>query len=321
MSADLRRDAAPDAAAADFDFDGRVAIVTGAGQGMGREHALMLASRGARVVVNDLNAANAEQVVAEITARGGVAAVDTNNVVSGAEHIVATAVQSYGRLDIVVNNAGINAFGRFWEMDSALWWRIFDVAVKGVVEVSRAAMPHLIASGSGRLINISSNGVMGVPLDSAYNAAKAAIWGLGLTLAEEAREVGVQVTTLMPVAWTPMTENAFPNPVIQDAMRRTVPASAVSAFVAFLAHQDTTVFGDTFEIAGTAAGRIAISGRPRVRVEAPTPESWARHSEDLGVGGELRAFRNASESFRDQMVFLAPELDAVLPADAADVSR
>lgn len=304
-----------------LDFNGRVAIITGAGQGMGREHAKMLASRGARVVVNDLNAVNAAEAVAEITDAGGTAVVDSHNVVTGASDIVQTALDTFGQLDIVVNNAGINAFGRFWEMEPDTWWRIFDVAVKGVVGVSRAAMPHLIASGSGRLINISSNGVMGVPTDSAYNAAKAAIWGLGITLAAEAREVGVQVTTLMPVAWTPMTEDAFPNPVIQDAMRKTVPSSAVSAFVTWLAHQDTTVHGDTFEIAGVAAGRVAIAGMPRMRVDVPTPEAWANGADELTKDGELRPFRNASESFRDQMVYLAPELDSVLPADAADVSR
>jgi NAD(P)-dependent dehydrogenase (short-subunit alcohol dehydrogenase family) len=304
-----------------LDFNGRVAIITGAGQGMGREHAKMLASRGARVVVNDLNAANAAEAVAEITDAGGTAVADSHNVVTGASDIIQTALDAFGQLDIVVNNAGINAFGRFWEMEPDTWWRIFDVAVKGVVEVSRAAMPHLIASGSGRLINISSNGVMGVPTDSAYNAAKAAIWGLGITLAAEAREVGVQVTTLMPVALTPMTEDAFPNPVIQEAMRKTVPPSAVSAFVTWLAHQDTTVYGDTFEIAGVAAGRVAIAGMPRMKVEAPTPEAWAERGHVLTKDGELRPFRNASESFRDQMVYLAPELDAVLPADAADVSR
>ncbi|SLK14338.1 SDR family NAD(P)-dependent oxidoreductase [Arthrobacter sp. P2b] len=304
-----------------LDFNGRVAVVTGAGQGMGREHAKMLASRGARVVANDINADRVADTVSAIIDSGGIAVADSHNIVTGAADIVQTALNEFGQLDIVVNNAGINAFGRFWEMDPDTWWKIFDVSVKGVVEVSRAAMPHLIASGSGRLINISSNGVMGVPLDSAYNAAKAAIWGLGITLAAEAREVGVQVTTLMPVAWTPMTEDAFPNPVIRDAMRNTVPASAVSAFVAWLAHQDTTVHGDTFEVAGVSAGRVAIAGMPRMKVATPTPESWAEGAGLLTQDGELRPFRTASESFRDQMVYLAPELDSVLPADAADVSR
>ena len=272
-------------------------------------------------MVNDISADRCEETVNAIIEAGGTAVPDSSDVVTSSAELVQKAISTFGSLDIVVNNAGINAFGRFWEMDSDTWWRIFDVAVKGVVGVSRAAMPHLIASGSGRLINISSNGVMGVPTDSAYNAAKAAIWGLSITLAAEAREVGVQVTTLMPVAWTPMTEDAFPNPVIQEAMRKTVPASAVSAFVTWLAHQDTTVFGETFEIAGVSAGRVAIAGMPRMKVAAPTPEAWAAGSEALMQNGELRPFRDASESFRDQMVYLAPELDEVLPVNAANVER
>jgi hypothetical protein len=304
-----------------LEFNGRVALVTGAGQGMGREHAMMLASRGARVVVNDVNADNAARTVADIAAAGGTAVADTHDIVTSASEIVAGAIDEFGQLDVVVNNAGINAFGRFWEMPADQWWRVFDVCFRGMVEVSREAMPHLIASGSGRLINVSSNGVMGVPLDTAYNAAKAAIWGLGITLAAEAREVGVQVTTIMPVAWTPMTEDAFPNPVIREAMRKTVPASATSAFVTWLAHQDTTVFGDTFEIAGVAAGRVAISGMPRVTADDPTPESWSTSGGALTSDGPLRAFNNASESFRDQLIHLAPQLDSVLPVDAADVSR
>ena len=304
-----------------LNFDGRVAIVTGAGQGMGREHAIMLAARGARVVVNDISRERAEETAKVVTDAGGVAVPDCSDVVTASADLVENAVKTFGRLDIVVNNAGINAFGRFWEMELDTWWRIFDVAVKGVVGVSRAAMPHLIASGSGRLINISSNGIMGVPLDSAYNAAKAAIWGLSITLAAEAREVGVQVTTLMPVAWTPMTENAFPSPVIQNAMRETVPASAVSAFVTWLAHQDTTVFGETFEIAGVSAGRVAIAGMPRIKVESASPEAWAASAGELMRDGDLRQFCSASESFRDQMVYLAPELDDVLPVNAANVER
>ncbi|GAB2804137.1 hypothetical protein GCM10027073_40920 [Streptomyces chlorus] len=304
----------------ELDFNARVAIVTGAGQGMGREHAKMLASRGARVVANDINAERAAETVAEITVDGGVAVADSNDIVTAAADIVQTALDAFGQLHIVVNNAGINAFGRFWEMDSETWWRVFDVSVKGVVEVSRAAMPHLIASGSGRLINVSSNALMGVPLDSAYAAAKSAIWGLGNTLAAEAKDVGVQVSTVLPVAWTPMTEDAFRDPVVQDAMRAHVPASAVSAFVAWLAHQDTTVYGEAFEVAGVAAARTAFSVMPRMKTAEPTPESWAASVGDLMQDGDLEPLRNASQSFRGQMVYLAPELDTVLSADAADVS-
>jgi len=304
-----------------LDFRGRVAIVTGAGQGMGREHAKMLASRGARVVANDVNAERVNETVDEITAAGGTAVANSNDVVAGATAIVQTAIDSFGQLDIVVNNAGVITFGKFWEQDSDEWWRTFDVSFRGLVEVSRAAMPHLIASGTGRIINVSSNGVFGVPLCTAYNSAKAAVWGLGLSLADEAREVGVQVTTLMPVAWTAMPQAAFTDPVVRDGMANAVPAGAPAAFVTWLAHQDTTVHGDTFEIAGVAAGRVAAAGAPRVRVAEATPESWAANADLLTEDGTLRQFRNASESLRDQLTYLAPELDSVLPKDTASVAR
>jgi NAD(P)-dependent dehydrogenase (short-subunit alcohol dehydrogenase family) len=290
-------------------FNGRVAIVTGAGQGMGREHAKMLASRGARVVVNDINAARAAETVEEILAGGGTAVADSHDIVTGASEIVQTALDAYGRLDIVVNNAGINAIGRFWEMDADTWWRVFDTSVKGVVEVSRAAMPHLIESGSGRLINFASNALMGSPGSSAYSAAKAAIWGLGNTLAAEAREVGVQVTTLLPVAWTPMTEGFFENPVIQDAMRKELPANAIAAFVTWLAHQDTTVHGEAFEVAGISAARTAFSAMPRIKVTESTAEVWAENEASLMQDGDLTHLRDASESFSAQLVFVAPEME------------
>lgn len=301
----------------ELNFNARVAIVTGAGQGMGREYAKMLASRGARVVVNDLNADNAAATVAEITEAGGIAVADTHNVTVGAADIIQTALTSFGSLDIVVNNAGVNSYDRFWEQDPQVWWNVFDINFRGTAEVARHAMPHLIASGSGRLINTASNAMMGSPQSSAYGAAKAAIWGLGNTLAEEAREVGVQVSTLLPVAWTPMTAEFFQNPSIQDAMREELPASAVAAFVTWLAHQDTTVGGETFEVAGVSAARTTFAAQPRMRVTASTPEAWADHAEHLMEDGALTPLPDASASFNGQLVFLAPEMEKEIAAEMA----
>lgn len=303
-----------------LDFEGRVAIVTGAGQGMGREHAVLLASRGARVVVNDINEGRAKETVAAVAEAGGTAVVDTHDIVARSADLVQTAIDSFGRLDIVVNNAGINAYGRFWEMDADLWWRVFNTSFQGLVHVARHAMPHLIESGSGRMINVSSNALMGLPNDTSYAAAKAAIWGLGNSLAGEGRQVGVQVSTILPVAWTPMLEDAFSDPVIQKVMREHFPASAVSAFVAWLAHQDTTVYGQSFEIGGVAAARTVFSVMPRVKVAEATPEEWAANASALMQDGALTPLPAASDSFRAQVVNLAPEMDDYLPADAADVS-
>ena len=161
---------------------------------------------------------------------------------------------------------------------------------------------------------------MGLANDSSYGAAKAAIWGLGNSLIPEARDVGVQVSTILPVAWTPMTDDAFTDPLIRKIMVEQFPSRAVSAFVAWLAHQDTTVYGESFEIGGASAARTVFAAMPRLNISEATPEMWAAHQADLMRGGDLTALYQASDSFRAQVVNLVPEMDAVLPTDAADVS-
>jgi NAD(P)-dependent dehydrogenase (short-subunit alcohol dehydrogenase family) len=287
---------------------------------MGREHARMLASRGARVVANDISAASAAETVRSIQDEGGVAVTDDHNIVTNAADLIGTAVREFGQLDIVVNNAGIARFGRFWEQDSAEWWSVFDTHLRGTVEVARAAMPHLIESGTGRLINISSSAMLGAPLASAYSAAKAAIWGLGNTLALEADEVGVQVTTVQPSAWTPMTEGAFQDPSVRQVLKDKLPPSAVSAFITWLAHQDTTAHGVCFQTSGNSAGLTFFGAYPRVSAADSSPESWAATAESLTQEGEtLSPLRSVSESFRAELVFLEPTMDSVLPREAAAV--
>jgi NAD(P)-dependent dehydrogenase (short-subunit alcohol dehydrogenase family) len=304
----------------ELDFDGRVAIVTGAGSGMGREYAVMLAAREARVVVNDFSPESAAETVRIITDAGGTAAADTNDVVSGAPDLIQNAVDTFGGLDVVINNAGTVGFGRFWEMDEGDWWRLFDIHVRGTVRVSRLAMPHLIASGTGRLINTSSSSMLGAAGCSAYGAAKAAIWGYGNTITAEAREVGVQVTTIQPSAWTPMTEFAFDNPAIVKVLREQLPASAAAAFVTWLAHQDTTVYGECFQVSGISAGRTAFGAMPRIRVQNATPEDWATSSDALTRDADLTPLRSTGESFRAELVFLDPSMEDEIPLNPADVS-
>lgn len=305
----------------ELNFDGRVAIVTGAGSGMGREHALMLASRGARVVVNDIAAERAEETVRAVSDANGTAVADTHNIVTNAADLVQTAIDNFGRLDIVINNAGIADFGLFWKMESDKWWKVFDTHVKGTVEVSRHAMPHLIESGSGRLINIGSSAMLGTQNITAYSAAKAAIWGLGNSLASEAAQFGVQVTTVQPSAWTPMTENAYDNPAVTKVLREHLPPKAVSAFITWLAHQDTTVYGETFQTSGVSAGRTAFSALPRIRVPEATPEDWADNADRLMQDGRLTALRDVNESFRAELVFLDPSMESEIPIDASSVDH
>jgi NAD(P)-dependent dehydrogenase (short-subunit alcohol dehydrogenase family) len=297
-----------------MDLQGRVAVVTGSGAGLGREHATMLASRGARVVVNDISPDAAAATVGIIRDASGVAVSNVSDVAESAAALVQTALDHFGRLDIVVNNAGITRVGAFAEMDEAVWWKVFDTSFRGTVNVTRAAWRHLVASGTGRLINVSSAGMLEGPYNSAYSAAKAAIWGLGNTLVAEGEEAGVQVTTLQPTAWTAMTENAFGNPAIRRVLREKLPPRAVAAFVTWLAHQDTTVYGECFQVSGDSAGRTVFSAMPRVRAADMTPEAWAEAAGDLMRDRDVTPLRTTSDSFRAAMVFADPSIEAELPA-------
>ncbi|AWK76271.1 hypothetical protein CBI38_32925 (plasmid) [Rhodococcus oxybenzonivorans] len=304
---------------AQLDFGGRVAIVTGAGKGMGRAHARMLASRGARVVVNDIVAADADMTVTEI---GGDAIADHSDVALDATSVVDAAIGAFGQLDIIVNNAAIIRAGQFAEQDPDEWWRVFDVSLRGTVEVTRASWPHLVASGTGRVINVASSGMLANSGLSAYGAAKGAIWALGNILGAEGAEVGVQVSTLLPTAWTPMVESVQTDPDVVETMRTKLTPEQVAAFVAFLAHQDTTLTADTFNVGGDRVFRMALAGLPAVSPKAATPEGWAEVSAALARDSDqLTPYRTTLSLFVDKLVAANPGLAACfgakLPTDLA----
>ncbi|MBT8447187.1 MAG: SDR family NAD(P)-dependent oxidoreductase, partial [Gammaproteobacteria bacterium] len=196
-----------------LDFGGAVAIVTGAGRGLGRAHAVMLASRGCRVVVNDLAGDDdpAGEVVAEIVAAGGTATADHHSVIDEPAGIVDTARQQFGQLDIVVNNAGVLEGSTLADTDPELWHRVFDIHFRGTVDVCRAAWPHLVSSGHGRIINTSSSGMLGNSGLTSYGAAKAAVFGFTRSLAIEGLPLGIGVNCILPSARTRITD------MIEDA--------------------------------------------------------------------------------------------------------
>jgi NAD(P)-dependent dehydrogenase (short-subunit alcohol dehydrogenase family) len=245
---------------ADLGFDGKVAIVTGAGGGLGREHALLLASRGAQVVVNDLggsvhgeggSAGPAETVVKEIESLGGVAVVDDNSVATpeGGAAIVQTALDAFGRIDIVINNAGILRDKTFHNMEPAMVDAVIDVHLKAAFWVTRPAWIKMREQNYGRVINTSSNsGILGNFGQSNYGAAKMGLIGLTRVLAQEGAKYNIKVNAVAPVARTRMTEE------ILGPMIELVDPKLVSPLVAWLAHEDCPVTG---EIYSAAAGRIA----------------------------------------------------------------
>ena len=200
-------------------LDGKVAAITGAGGGIGRAHALLFAREGARVVVNDVGGARdgtggddrAAQVVAEITGAGGQAIASRDDVADGegARRIVQTAIDTYGKLDILINNAGILRDKTLRKMDEAMWDAVVRVHLRGTFLCVQAAAQHMCdRNEGGRIINTTSvSGLMGNFGQANYSAAKAGIYGLTRTAAIELKKYSVTVNALAPVAFTRMTED------------------------------------------------------------------------------------------------------------------
>jgi NAD(P)-dependent dehydrogenase (short-subunit alcohol dehydrogenase family) len=201
-------------------LDGKVAIITGSGGGIGRAHALLFAREGAKVVVNDLGGARdgaggdasaATRVADEIKAAGGHAVANHDSVASaeGAASIVAAAVSAFGRVDVLVNNAGILRDKSFLKMDEAMWDSVVDVHMKGTFLCSQAFAKQVIAQGGGgRLVNTTSiSGMLGNFGQANYSAAKAGIYGLTRTMSIELQKHRITVNALAPIAKTRMTED------------------------------------------------------------------------------------------------------------------
>lgn len=190
----------------------RVAIITGAGRGLGRAHALALARHGARVLVNDLEAAAAAQVCGEIAQLGGEALPDSANVQDAAavDRMVAAALRRWGQVDILVNNAGILRDRTFAKLDVADFRLVMDVHLMGSVNCTRAVWLHMKERGYGRVVlTTSSSGLYGNFGQTAYSAAKMALVGLMQTLALEGERHGIRVNCLAPSAATQMTDQLW----------------------------------------------------------------------------------------------------------------
>ena len=239
-------------------FDGKVAIVTGAGAGLGRAYALLLGSRGAKVVVNDLggsvkgegvNNKAADIVVDEIKKLGGTAVANYDSVEFG-DKIVKTAVDAFGTVDIVINNAGILRDVSFMKMTDQDWDLIMKVHLKGSYSVTRAAWDIMRAKGFGRVINTgSSSGLYGSFGQVNYSAAKMAMHGLSQSLAKEGEKRNIRVNTICPLAASRMTETVLPKEVLDN-----IKPEYVAPLIAYLVHDSCEETGSLFEV---GAGYIA----------------------------------------------------------------
>ena len=283
-------------------FDDRVALVTGAGGGLGREHALLLASRGAAVMVNDLGSPTmggqdhdpspAQAVVEEITAAGGVAIANSDSVASreGAESMVASALEEFGRLDILINNAGIIRNRTFLNIGEYEFEPVLDVHVKGSFFVTRPAYEHMKTVGYGRIINTSSgSGLFGSFGQTAYSAAKAAIYGFTRTLAIEGSRYGVHVNAIAPGALTRMTGDVLGDDGAmaemtglsgEDLVYQMGPHQVAPAVV-YLAHESCSLNGETLSASGGRVGRAFMGVTKGIYEDDLTLETVAERIDEV----------------------------------------
>lgn len=235
-------------------FDGKVAVVTGAGAGLGRAYALLLASRGAKVVVNDLGGSvsgeatktatrPADVVVEEIKKLGGQAVANYDSVEFG-DKIVKTAVDAFGTVDIVINNAGILRDISFQKMTDNDWDLIMKVHLRGSYSVAKAAWNIMREKGYGRIINTSSSaGIFGSFGQSNYAAAKLGLHGFSMSLAKEGEKRNIKVNTIAPLAGTRMTETVMPKELVEA-----LKPEYVAPLVAVLVHDQCPESGSLFEV-------------------------------------------------------------------------
>jgi NAD(P)-dependent dehydrogenase (short-subunit alcohol dehydrogenase family) len=282
-----------------------VAVVTGAGRNLGRAYALLLASRGAQVVVNDLGVAisdtdgtgdppsrnPAEDVVAEIRAAGGAAALSTDSVTTpeGAAAIVQTALDAFGRLDVVVNNAGVVRQAPFADYGPRLLDDELSSQLGGAFHVTRAAWPTLVTAGAGRVLNLSSGaGLWGVPHMTGYAATKLGVVGFTRALALEGAEHGITVNVVAPCAKT--RPGGFGPIPASPALHDWLSVDEVAPVVAWLVHERCTVTGECFSVGGGYVGRVTVAVNDGWRGRPLTPESVRSHWDTIMADGPWTPF-------------------------------
>jgi 3-hydroxyacyl-CoA dehydrogenase/3a,7a,12a-trihydroxy-5b-cholest-24-enoyl-CoA hydratase len=290
---------------ADLRFDNRVVIVTGAGNGLGRSHALLFASRGAKVVVNDLggghtgggkSSAAADKVVEEIKAAGGEAVANYDSVEDGVK-IVQTALDTWKRVDVVINNAGILRDTSFQKMSQEDWDLIYKVHVLGSYRVTKAAWDHMREAGYGRIImTASAAGIYGNFGQANYSMAKLGLHGFAQTLAIEGKKKGVLVNTIAPIAGSRMTETVLPPDLIAA-----LKPEYVSPLVAYLAHESCEENGSLFEVGGGFIGKLRWERAEGTlfRLSRPlTPEQVKAKWSVIGDFGKSTHPANVTESMQ-----------------------
>jgi len=299
-----------------LDFTGRVAIVTGAGGGLGKQHALALARRGAKVVVNDLGGAvdgaggsvtAAQAVVDEIRAAGGEAIANGASVTDFAavEAMVQQAIDAWGRVDILVNNAGILRDKSFSKMELADFRLVVDVHLMGAVNCTKAVWPHMNAQKYGRIVmTTSSSGLYGNFGQSNYGAAKLALVGLMQTLSLEGAKNNIHVNCLAPTAATRMTEGLMPAEVLAALKpEAVVPAMLVLAAESAPTRTILCAGAGTYEAAHitlTEGLHLGLTEDTPERLAARLAEVTDRHGEQVPQSGAAQGTNEVGKALAAQ---------------------
>lgn len=299
-------------------FDGRVAVVTGAGRGMGRAYALLLAARGARVVVNDYdptpdeNAADtpANMVVQEIIAAGGEAVASFASVITptGAGQIIQTAIDAFGRVDIVINNAGVTEWLPFSKISYESFRKVTGVHYDGAWLVTQAAWPHMEKQGYGRVLFITSDvGFSGIVNNAHYGSAKMAVAGLARMLSMEVGEADIKVNALGVLGYTrQLREGFFNSDGNEDELpgqlenerwwQRNVRTDQVAPVAAWLTHENCTLNGDVLDTcAGHVFRHVLSSTRGYAKIDL-TPEDVAANIDQIMDVTDAHVWRDVNHA-------------------------
>ncbi len=276
-----------------LNFDGRVVVVTGAGGGLGRCHALEFGRRGAHVVVNDVGASvdgtgastsAAQAVVDEITAAGGSAVANTDSVATedGGKAIIGSATEAFGRVDVLINNAGILRDAAFKNMTAEQVDAVLDVHLRGAFNVTRAAWPVFREQDYGRIVmTTSGSGLFGTFGQSNYGAAKTGLVGLMNVLAIEGQRNNIRVNAISPIAKTRMTENTMTE-LVKD-----LAPEDVTPVVVYLAHESCERTANIYRVGGKHVSRVFIAETAGADLQAQTAEAFAANIDAIDDAGSF----------------------------------
>jgi NAD(P)-dependent dehydrogenase (short-subunit alcohol dehydrogenase family) len=292
-------------------FDDKVVIVTGAGRNLGREYALLFASRGAKVVVNDLGVAisdtqdvgsdmvsdPAAAVVAEIKAAGGEAVANRDSVATpeGGEAVVQTALDTWGRVDVVVNNAGQVRLGPFVDFPEAHIDTLLATQLRGHLNVSRPAWRAMTAQGGGRFVNVSSGSAWGLPGGAVYGTVKMGVIGLTRSMAAEGAAEGIRANVITPYAKTRPGTGMGPFPW-SETLGEWLSPRKVAPVVGWLAHDECPANGECFTVGAGHVARVSIVVTDGFVDRELTIDSIAAHAGEIlhGPTSEITAVSSSS---------------------------